>query len=86
MGCELIHLQKYRDIKAKNIKTGEWMDGSCFWSSDMVLIDFISRERVEQLINHLIKEDEFQSVFTRYPDVDMENDEHYPEGFFSGDH
>lgn len=84
--ASLFTYKNIETLRQKNIKTGEWMDGSIFWSSDMVLIDFISRERVEQLINHLIREDEFQSAFTRYPDVDMENDEHYPEGFFSGDH
>lgn len=58
------------------------MYGSYFWSSDMVLIDVISRERIEQLINHLIENDHFQSVFNRYPDVNGEEDENYPAGYF----
>lgn len=69
-------------LRQKNIQTGECMSGSYFWSSDMVLIDVISRERIEQLIDQLIKHDHFQSVFNRYPDVDTEEDEDYPVGFF----
>ncbi|MDQ0194231.1 hypothetical protein [Paenibacillus wynnii] len=75
----------YRNIETlrqKNIQTGECMNGAYFWSSDMVLVDIISRERIEQLIEHLIKHDNFLSVFNRYPDVDEEDDENYPVGFF----
>lgn len=69
-------------LRQKNIQTGECINGSYFWSSDMVLIDVLSRQRIEQLIDHLIKHDDFQSVFNRYPDVDKEDDENYPHGFF----
>ncbi|MBT2290552.1 hypothetical protein J7E73_15715 [Paenibacillus albidus] len=74
--------QNVETLRQKNIQTGECMNGSYFWSSDMVLIDVISRERIEQFIDHLIEHDNFQSVFKRYPDVDSEEDEHYPAGFF----
>ncbi|MNO44806.1 hypothetical protein D3C76_350590 [compost metagenome] len=37
------------------MQTGECMNGAYFWSSDMVLVDITSRERIEQLIDHLIK-------------------------------
>lgn len=69
-------------LRLKNSQTGECMHGSYFWSSDMVLIDVISRERIEQLIEHLIKNEHFQSVFNRYPDVDKEEAENYPAGYF----
>jgi hypothetical protein len=59
------------------------MNGTYFWSSDMVLIDVISRERIEQLVDHLIKHDNLQSVFNRYPDIALEEDDIYPVGFFS---
>ncbi|MEC0170625.1 hypothetical protein [Paenibacillus graminis] len=74
--------QNIETVRQKNIQTGECMNGAYFWSSDMVLVDIISRERIEQLIDHLIKHDNFQSVFNRYPDVDAEDDENYPGGFF----
>lgn len=69
-------------LRQKNRQTGECMNGTYFWSSDMVLIDLISRERIEQVIQHLIEDDSFTTVFTRYPDVLPEDDEHYPAGFF----
>ncbi|GLX69350.1 hypothetical protein [Paenibacillus glycanilyticus] len=74
--------QNIDTLRQKNIQTGECMNGAYFWSSNMVLIDIISRERIEQLIDHLIEHDHFQSVFNRYPDVDVEEDENYPDGFF----
>ena len=49
---------------------------------DMVLIDFVSRERIVEVINYLIENDEFHSVFSKYPDVEPEEDHLYPEGFF----
>ncbi|GAA4851586.1 hypothetical protein GCM10023310_32940 [Paenibacillus vulneris] len=76
----------YRNIEStrrKNIQTGECMNGTYYWSSDMILIDLVSRERIEQVIQYLIETDSFTAVFTRYPDVVPEDDEHYPAGFFT---
>ena len=69
-------------LREKNVKTGECMKGAYLWSSDMVLIDIASRERIYEVIDFLIENDEFESVFTRYSDVDVEDDYLYPEGFF----
>ncbi|OKP96207.1 hypothetical protein [Paenibacillus sp. P46E] len=74
--------QNIETLRQKNIQTGECMSGTYYWSSDMVLIDIISRERIEQLIDHLINHGNLQSVFNRYPDVDTEDDANYPVGFF----
>ncbi|MCZ8523807.1 MULTISPECIES: hypothetical protein [Paenibacillus] len=74
--------QNIETLRQKNMQTGECMNGAYFWSSDMVLIDIISRERIEQLIDHLIKHEYFHTVFNRHPDVDAEEDENYPVGFF----
>jgi len=67
----------YKNIQTlteKNKQTGEWMNGGYFWSSDMVLIDLVSRERIVEVINYLIENNEFNFVFTRCPDVEPEND------------
>lgn len=80
--ASLFTYQNVETLRKKNIQTGECMSGTYFWSSDMVLIDVISRESIELLIDHLIEHDNFKSVFNRYPDVDPEEDEHYPAGFF----
>ncbi|MEC0270460.1 hypothetical protein [Paenibacillus anseongense] len=69
-------------LRQKNIQTGECMNGSYFWSSEMVIIDVISRQNIEQLIDYLIKHVNFQSIFKQYSDVDMEEDDNYPDGFF----
>nr|WP_310179225.1 hypothetical protein [Neobacillus niacini] len=69
-------------LREKNKQTGESMNGAYFWSSEMSLIDFVSRERIVEVIEYLIENDEFNSVFTRYPDVEPEEDYLYPEGFF----
>lgn len=58
------------------------MSGAYLWSSDMVLIDIVSRERIHEVIDYLTDSGEFKSVFTKYPDVDVEDDHLYPEGFF----
>lgn len=69
-------------LREKNRKTGECMNGGYFCSSDMVLIDIGSKERIYEVVNFLIERDEFETVFTRYPDVELMDDEYYPEGFF----
>ncbi|WP_308162621.1 hypothetical protein [Bacillus sp. ISL-7] len=58
------------------------MNGAYLWSSDMVLIDIASRERILEVIDYLIENDEFESVFTQYPDVETEEEHLYPEEFF----
>lgn len=52
----------------KNRSTGECLGGKYFWASDMVLVDEISRDRIEQVINHLINEGEFEAIFCRCSD------------------
>lgn len=69
-------------LSEKNKQTGENMNGAYLWSSEMVLIDIASRERILAVIDYLIENDEFESVFTRYSDVEPEDDHVYPEGFF----
>ncbi|MBD3918599.1 hypothetical protein H8B09_07545 [Paenibacillus sp. PR3] len=66
----------------ENKSSGECMNGAYFWSSDMVLIDIGSKERILEVIHYLIETDKFQVVFKRYSDVDPEEGEFYPIGFF----
>ena len=69
-------------LREKNKKTGECMNGTYFQASDMVLIDIVSRDRIVEVIDYLIDNGEFESVFTKYPEVDSEEDYLYPENFF----
>jgi hypothetical protein len=60
----------------KNSRTGECLAGAYFWASDMMLIDEVSRSRIEEVVQHLIQEGEFEAVFTRLPPGDpADNDE-----------
>jgi hypothetical protein len=63
-------------LTEKNRRTGECLAGAYFWASDMILIDEVSRPRIEEVVQHLIQEGEFEVIFTRLPPVDpAENDD-----------
>ncbi len=47
----------------KNESTGECLNGKYFWATDMILVDELSRERVQEVVSHLILEGEFENVF-----------------------
>jgi len=57
-------------LTAKNRQTGECLAGAYFWASDMLLIDEVSRPRIEEVVQYLIQEGEFEAVFTRLPLAD----------------
>lgn len=50
-------------LTAKNRRTGECLSGRYFWARDMILVDEVSRERIEAVVAHLIATGEFASVF-----------------------
>ena len=61
----------YQNISAlakKNQSTGECLNGKYFWATDMILVDELTRERVEEVVFHLIANGEFERVF-RIADV-----------------
>lgn len=56
----------YKNVESltrKNRKTGENLSGKYFWGSDMILIDSCSRADIEKVIDDLIKDGLFESVF-----------------------
>lgn len=50
-------------LTEKNRDTGECLSGKYFWATDMILVDEISRERIEEVVAHLIESEEFAFVF-----------------------
>jgi hypothetical protein len=52
-------------LRQKNRKTGECLNGKYFFATDLILIDKLNREEVINVINHLIKEDEFFTSFDK---------------------
>jgi hypothetical protein len=59
--------QNVQTLSEKNRRTGESLSGAYFWASDMILADQVSRERIEQIIEELIKTGEFETTFTPLP-------------------
>ena len=44
--------------------TGERLNGKeLCWATDMIFVDELSRDRVEEVVSHLISEGDFASVF-----------------------
>lgn len=52
-------------LRRKNQKSGECLNGRFFWACDMILVEQISRIEIEEIIDHLIAEEEFTSVFNK---------------------
>lgn len=50
-------------LSEKNKATGECLGGSYFWARDMILVDEITRPIIESVIQDLIEEGEFESIF-----------------------
>ncbi len=46
-------------------QSGESLSGKYFWATDMLLVDEVSRPRIEEVVHHLIKENEFDQIFTQ---------------------
>ncbi len=64
----------YKNIQTltqKNKRTGECLSGAYFWSSNMFLIDEVSRQRIEEVIAQLLKENDFEAIFTQLPSGEM---------------
>lgn len=57
--------QNILSLAKKNRETGECLSGKYFVATDMILIDEVSRERIEEVIADLIKESEFEKYFAR---------------------
>jgi hypothetical protein len=71
-GASFFSYKHIQTVTEKNKRTGECLAGAYFWASDMLLIDRVSRQRIEEVIAHLLKEDEFKVVFTPLPSEEVE--------------
>ncbi|GFN33979.1 hypothetical protein [Paenibacillus xylaniclasticus] len=61
----------YKNVQSlveKNRHTGECLHGKYLWSSDMILVDECSRERIEEVIGHLLLRGNFKVIFCKYDD------------------
>ena len=56
----------YKNISTlveKNKSSGECLHGRYFWAGDMILVDEVSRERIEEVVRHLVEAGEFEGAF-----------------------
>lgn len=62
-------------ITEKFKRTGECLSGSYFWMSDMILIDIATRDRIKEVIDDLLEEEIFTTVFSFIPPREDGEDE-----------
>lgn len=58
----------YRNILSlagKNVETGEYLGGKYLVATDMILVDEVSRQRIEEVVADLLESDGFRVHFTR---------------------
>lgn len=56
-------IKNIRELMSKDSRTGENLSGKYFWASDLIIIDDCSRESIEQVIDELIRIDDFYLMF-----------------------
>lgn len=66
--------QNIETLRKANAESGDCLGGAYFWATDIVLIDELTRERVTEVVNHLIAEGEFELIFAREDEEDEEED------------
>ncbi|MGB8344289.1 MAG: hypothetical protein WCD86_05365 [Ktedonobacteraceae bacterium] len=62
-----VSYQNVQTLREKNQKSGESLSGSYFWATSMILVDEVSRQRVEQVICDLLSIGQFEAAFTAVP-------------------
>ncbi|QUL52688.1 hypothetical protein KDC22_19855 [Paenibacillus tritici] len=65
-GASFFTYKNIQKLVAKNQQTGEYLQGKYFWGSDMVLVDECSRKRIEEVVEHLIRIGDFETIFKNY--------------------
>lgn len=51
-------------LKERHRTTGECLDGNYFWASDMILIDELTRDKIERVVKELIEIEDFMRAFS----------------------
>lgn len=66
-----ISYKHIRTLTERNRRSGENISGAYLWMRDMVLIDEVSRQRIEEVINDLISTGDFELVFRYCSDEEI---------------
>jgi hypothetical protein len=51
-------------LSQKNRRSGDCLQGGYFWASNMILVDVLTRARVEAVVAELLANNEFELVFS----------------------
>ena len=70
-GASFFSYKNIQTLTRKNKRTGECFSGAYFWSSDMLLVDEVSRQRIEEVIAQLLNENDFEAIFTQLPSEEV---------------
>jgi hypothetical protein len=57
--------QNILSLREKNRATGECLGGKYFSATDMILVDEVSRERIEEVVAEMLGQKEFATYFAR---------------------
>src|SRR6267142_2266785 len=55
--------QNIFSLAEKNRQTGECLNGKYFVATDVILVDEVTRRRIEEVVADLIKRDDFEKYF-----------------------
>lgn len=61
--------QNINSLTKKYQEQGDCLGGKYFVATDMILVDEVSRERIEEVISDLLGQNEFEMYFTFCDDV-----------------
>ena len=57
--------QNILSLTQKNRKTGECLGGKYFVATDMILVDEVSRDRIEEVVADLVKANDLETYFAQ---------------------
>ena len=57
--------QNLEMIREENLKSEAFLNGKYFWTKNMLLIDNCSKKNITKVIDHLIIEGDFTTVFKK---------------------
>jgi hypothetical protein len=57
--------QNILTLREKNRDTGECLGGGYLCATDMILVDEVSRERIEAVVSEMLTQNEFATYFAR---------------------
>ena len=57
--------QNLMKVKEQSILDGNYLNGKYFWANGLVLIDSCTRQDIEEVVQHLLNEGDFEAVFIR---------------------